>query len=489
MAKSAVISHSEKLRLDSKYFCKAAVRARHFVKQRAVEHLGAVTSVLRKGIFDIKADTYTEPEDGVPFLRISDLKDGIINEGSTAWISEGAHRKEAATALKQGDIAISKTAYPAASLVTVDECNVSQDIIATKLSNRGKSIFYEEYVIAFLCSSLGMALMDAEFQGNVQEHFGLVDARKLPIPVLDRAFQLRVRDAFQRVIALRRQSASLVNDAETRLAAALGLADWSPPEPLAYSISSSAVRSAGRLDAEYFAPRIRELIGRLGRQRLSLGDVAPSRCERFDPTEPGGFDYIEIGDLMGDGTTSSARLARADAPSRAAWHVHPGDVVTSTVRPIRRLSALIDDSQDGFVCSSGFVVLRPESVRPEVLLTYLRLPVFCELMDLHISASMYPAISETDLLGLPFAPPDDPTETAICDAVAKARDARRRADELLESAKRAVEIAIEQNEAAALRFLGRRGADHATPTAVNLAGRWPGRVLIACPALWQSRRR
>jgi hypothetical protein len=114
---------------------------------------------------------------------------------------------------------------------------------------------------------------------------------------------------------------------------------------------------------------------------------------------------------------------------------------------------LIEDSQDGFVCSSGFVVLRPKSVPPEVLVTYLRLPVFCELMDLHTSASMYPAISEKDLLGLPFAPPGDPAETAICDAVARARDARRHATELLETAKRAVEIAIEQGEQAALRFL------------------------------------
>jgi len=112
MAKSAVVSQSEKLRLDSKYFCKAAVRTRHFVEQNAFERLGAVTSVLRKGIFDIKADTYAQPGDGVPFLRISDFKNGLIDEESTAWISEEAHRRETATALKHGDIAISKTAYP-----------------------------------------------------------------------------------------------------------------------------------------------------------------------------------------------------------------------------------------------------------------------------------------------------------------------------------------------------------------------------------------
>jgi len=42
---------------------------------------------------------------------------------------------------------------------------------------------------------------------------------------------------------------------------------------------------------------------------------------------------------------------------------------------------------------------------------------------------------------------------AIRDAVIRSRAARRRATELLEAAKRAIEIAVEQEEAAALRFL------------------------------------
>lgn len=37
-----------------------------------------------------------------------------------------------------------------------------------------------------------------------------------------------------------------------------------------------------------------------------------------------------------------------------------------------------------------FVVLEPQAVAPEVLLACLRLPPVCELMDLHISASLYP---------------------------------------------------------------------------------------------------
>jgi type I restriction enzyme, S subunit len=376
VSKSSMVAQSEKSRMDAKYYCKASVRARHLIGQNPTVRLGVVTSVLRKGIFDIKADTYVENGAGIPFVRISDLKDGIINEESTACISEASHRKEAATTLERGDLAISKTAYPAAALITFSECNVSQDIIATKLSASGRRRFFPEYVVLFLCSPIGLDLMGAEFQGNVQEHLGLTDARRLPIPDLSRGFQSRVKKTFQRAIVLRGQSVATLNEAQMYLAANLGLANWSPAEPQSYVSLSTTARASERLDSEFYAPRIRDLIARLGKKGAKLGDVAPARHEKFDAAAPGTFAYIEISDLEGDGTASSVKLDCADAPSRATWHVRSGDVITSMVRPIRRLSALIEEKQAGFVCSSGFVVLQPRAVRPEVLLTYLRLPLF-----------------------------------------------------------------------------------------------------------------
>jgi type I restriction enzyme S subunit len=138
--------------------------------------------------------------------------------------------------------------------------------------------------------------------------------------------------------------------------------------------------------------------------------------------------------------------------------VHPNDIITSTVRPIRRLSAQIDPDQNGYVCSSGFVVLEPTGIRPELLLTFLRLPIICELMDLLASASMYPAISEAEILGLPLPSVDDATEKAVVAAVQEGRAAHARAHSLLDAAKRAVEIAIEDSEAAALAYLDKIGA-------------------------------
>jgi hypothetical protein len=79
-------------------------------------------------------------------------------------------------------------------------------------------------------------------------------------------------------------------------------------------------------------------------------------------------------------------------------------------------------------------------------------------MDLYASASMYPAISETDLLALPFPTVDSATDNAVVLAVKEGRSARHRARALLDAAKRAVEIAVEDSEAAAIAYLDSVGA-------------------------------
>ena len=70
----------EKLRIDSKYFSKSAVAARNLIEARPNDRLEDITATMRKGIFSIKADTYTKPGNGVPFIRIGDLKYGMIEE-------------------------------------------------------------------------------------------------------------------------------------------------------------------------------------------------------------------------------------------------------------------------------------------------------------------------------------------------------------------------------------------------------------------------
>jgi hypothetical protein len=90
-----------------------------------------------------------------------------------------------------------------------------------------------------------------------------------------------------------------------------------------------------------------------------------------------------------------------------------------------------------------------------LLFAYLRLTVICELMDLHTTASMYPAISTTALMRQPFLRPDNATIRKVKHQITAARAARREAHPLLAKAKQAVEVAIQKNETAGMGVLQR----------------------------------
>jgi type I restriction enzyme, S subunit len=451
VSRRAALNAARTLRLDPEYFQKQHLDDAELVgaKNGRFVTFKDLNIVVDASAFYPAIEEFYGRGD-LPFLRVGDV-DGFVDTDQCGTIpSDLCLRYPTLARVEPGDIVFTKGgAIDRVGLVT--RCAAaSRDLIFLKTSILGSD--WSKFLFAYFSSEFFKRTLLRSSSQTAQPHLTITLVRELPILRSTLSLRRSVAQTVERALAAKAEAWEQSIKSEEQLTLALGLAGWSPLEPLSYLTSTTAVRSAGRLDAEYFAPRIRELLARLGSRHLTLGDVAPARRERFDATEPGDFDYIEIGDLS-DGTASSAKLVRAEAPSRAAWHVHPGDVITSTVRPIRRLSALIEYNQDGFVCSSGFLMLQPQRVRPEVLLTYLRLPVFCELMDLHTSASMYPAVSEKDLLSLPYAPPDEMTEKTICSAVAMARATRRRAAELLGTAKRAVEIAIEQDETAAFRFL------------------------------------
>ncbi|ODM44900.1 hypothetical protein A9O63_03820 [Cereibacter johrii] len=287
----------------------------------------------------------------------------------------------------------------------------------------------------------------------VQQGMSLAKVREIPIPVLSDVFQSRIKYTLNQALSKRRLARSNALEAEQSLLGFLGLANWTPPEPLAYTARASDVFASGRFDARFYAPRIQALLDLLAVDGRTIADVADPRRDKFRPDVCAAFDYIEISDIDGAGAATSTRLATEDAPSRATWHVRAGDIITSTVRPIRRLSAQITPDQEGFVCSSGFVVVAPRDIAPEVLLTYLRLPVICELLDLFASASMYPAITDAAIFNLPLPHVPDVVADQVTQSVIAAKAAKARAASMLEAAKRAVEVAIEAGEPAAMASL------------------------------------
>jgi hypothetical protein len=457
---SSVQDENRKIRIDSGYFTKAALIAEGLVEALPNDPLGDLSATFRKGIFDIKADTYVEPGDGVPFIRITDIKTGMIQKHSTAWIDHAAHTQEAKTALKLGDLVLSKTAYPAAAMVNLPECNVSQDTIAVRLSAEGKRQYRTGYIAAYLNSVQGLALMARRFQGNVQQHLSLEDGKSIRIPRLGLKFQDHVHALVLRVDQQQVAVTKAMAAAEEHCLSAIGLADWTPPEPLTYTARASDVFASGRFDAQYFMPakeQVKQALAALPSQLLS--DRVDSIRVQWLPDRASPTMRVRNYDV----TDALVPLLDAEkAPSFAAdigsmkKVFKDGDVAISRLRAYLKEVAVVRTGGDiPSVGSSEFIVLRPKdtAISPETLMVFLRSAPVQTILKWCQDGSQHPRFSEGDLLSIPVPDAVEQVSGQITKIVQDGFAARHRAHKLLDAAKRAVEIAIEDGEPAAMVYL------------------------------------
>ena len=458
-----MIAENTKIRIDSGYFSKEAIAAESLVESLPHHPFSDITSVFRKGIFDIKADTYVAANEGIPFVRIGDLKGGLIQKDSTAWISDDAHRLEAKTALKRGDLVISKTAYPAASMVNLKECNVSQDTIAVRLNPFGRAQFKSGFIAAFLNTKQGYSLMARRFQGNVQQHLSLEDGKAIRIPLFGLPLQNRVHAIVQAADRQQNASSKKHKEAEDTLLEALGLADWKPPEPLSYTARASDAFTAGRLDAEFFQPRLKSLINKFeeaaGDFRLvALGDYSEplkyGSSEKLEYTDKG-TPFLRITDLDERRfDLSSVKFIDKKLTFSKAETAKSGDILVSRSGTLG-LAAPITEEFDAAIFGSYFIRVRPDNsvFNTEFLALFINsiagVVQFEAVKTGGIQTNL--TISAIENLMIPLGTLE--WQATFVTLASEGLVARDRAHQTLKAAKRAVEIAVENGEAAALGFL------------------------------------
>ncbi len=149
-----------------------------------------------------------------------------------------------------------------------------------------------------------------------------------------------------------------------------------------------------------------------GWRTANLGEVAEINPESLGPDTPASyqFQYIDISSVTAGvidwNATRTHQLSAA--PSRARRVVRPKDVLLCTVRPGLQAHAYADwEVQNGYVCSTGFAVIR---ARDKVDSRFLFHLVFSETVTEQVRrreiGSNYPAIGELDVrrLRIPVPP-------------------------------------------------------------------------------------
>lgn len=140
---------------------------------------------------------------------------------------------------------------------------------------------------------------------------------------------------------------------------------------------------------------------RVGWQIKPLGDVL-IKTGTADPTKAPDkyFTYIDVSSVsnLSYSIAETSEILGSDAPSRARRHVRKDDVIFATIRPTLLRIAIVPESLDNAVCSTGYFVMRPgPKLDHRYLFYWLFSSEFQAEMETRQKGASYPAVNDSDI--------------------------------------------------------------------------------------------
>ena len=156
-----------------------------------------------------------------------------------------------------------------------------------------------------------------------------------------------------------------------------------------------------------------------GWAEATLGDVTHAKVSQDGAEKGSSFVYVDISSVnneikrIGEPRT----LPFSEAPSRARQRLEEGDVLVSMTRPNLNAVAIVPDSLQGAIGSTGFDVLRPKEVASGWLLYAVQTNAFVHTMCELVQGALYPAVRPRDIRAYRLPLPPLPEQHRIVEKV------------------------------------------------------------------------
>lgn len=451
------------LRIDSEFFNNRLLELENVLDNRKTKPVNQILSKLSDGNHMSIASEYDE--NGVPYYRGGDTSEFIIERSTPLRITHAAFGSKGMkrSHLKKGDVLLSIVATIGnVSLVTTNQeatCNCKLAILRPKeLSG--------EYLSVYLKTKYAQAIIKRWTRGAIQKNFILDDMPNLSVFMPSYEFELSIKNLVHRILQCQEDVEKLYSKAEKLLIDELGMRD------IAFDSSNVSIKTlkesflqTGRLDSEYYQPRYDTYFKKLSEFETTS---IPMEYNIFKNT---GTDYAEGVHDVGVIKTKQLSNSGIDIEGIESFFstkmcienksvfLEEGDVVFASmgVGSLGKVSMFVEYGENRFVTDSTLHIYRAKptcKVCPEMLCVYLQSKIGQELIYRYVVGSTgIINIYDSDMAKIPIPVLDEDIQEELATKVQRSFALRRKAKELLDAAKRAVEIAIEDGEEKAFEFL------------------------------------
>ena len=405
------------------------------------------------------SEELNEDGKGFPILRLNEFNSLFV--GSPAkFCSKISQKTFDELRLKRGDVLICRTngnpkLVGKAAIVPEDTYYAYASYL---FKIRPKSTLINSATLAiFLNSKYGRLEIEKYSMASNQVNFSPAKFREINIPKLG-SINEKVDSLVFTSFDFLKKSDHLYAEAEALLLKSLGLENFSPSSKNTNIKSfKDSFSTTGRLDAEYYQPKYEDYQNQVFSYQegwSALEKVCDLKDKNYSPNDEKFYQYIELADInKSGGITGCSKELGKDLPSRARRKVNAGDVLISSIEGSLSSCAIVSKEFENSLCSTGFYVIKSDKINSETLLVLFKSDLTQNILKQSCSGTILTAINKDEFLKIPLPLIDPKTQSQISLLIQESFSLKSKSEKLLELAKKAVEMAIEESEEEAMKFI------------------------------------
>ena len=449
------------LRIDSEFYSKSAIKVSDMLQSRSHDLLTTFVNVSdgnHMGISDCFID------EGVPYYRGQDAGAFFIENSNPICINEETFELPVMkrSHLKKGDVILSIVGtIGSLSLVYSDKSATCSCKLAILRPKEGK---IAELLATFLRGKYGQAQITRFIRGAVQKGLILEDMDQLVVPTFGDGIVEAIKNAVQSAYQIQEKANIHYREAQRTLMNAIG-SILAPAESVSVRNISTSFYTTGRLDAEYYQPKYDEYWRQL--QEFETTSI-PTEYEVFKNSGTNYADGVndigviktkQLGNNGIDTNGVESYFTIQACIENKSTYLRKNDVVFASmgVGSLGKVSLFSSDGEKQFVTDSTLRIYRAKTscrVLPEVLCVFLQSHLGQEMIYRYVVGSTgIINIYDDDMAKIPIPILNMDVQKEIASKVQASFALRKQSKQLLEYAKQAVEMAIEQGEEVALEWL------------------------------------
>ena len=441
-------------RIDSEYFFKEHLALDSLLDCKRVDALSNLS-------YKISDGTHFTPEyvsSGVPFLSAINVQKNILDlDRGHQFITLQEHNNLYKRCdPKSGDILLRKVGVGERLACVVPQMYFEFSIFVSVALVRPKTI-NPFFLSTFINSCYGQKQLLRFNKGIGQPDLHLEDIARLRVIIPSVEFQAAIEKICKQGTNCFTNSKNIYADAEHLLLQDLGLTAWQPDDESVATKTFADFQNSGRLDAEYYQPKYDDLFKRISSYDKSrLGDIV-NITKSIEPGseayQEDGVPFVRVSDITKFGITSPE------------IHLDRDKYYSENLTPKKDTILLSKDGSVGIaykvendldVITSG-ALLHLTVKNNDFLPDYLTLVLNSIVVRLQAERDAGGSIiqhwkpSEIENVIIPKLPMA--IQEQIASKVQESFALRKESKRLLDLAKHAVEVAIEQGEEAAMKLL------------------------------------